>query len=176
MNKKFISIIYFSTVLFGLQSCASYEKFKRITEEYEFPSEIYNSDYNQTWQAVLETMRVFDIAVQNQEIGSIKTRWMDNTKSLNFTNSFDKNTDVKAAQFKLQVNVVKGFRGDREVSKVTFYKRQLVEQDFLQGWKETPSDGIMEKTLLYRIGRLLEREKKLDEIQKQKEKEQLSTF
>lgn len=170
------SLIFFIPVLLLISSCASYEKFRRVTEEYEFPAEVFNFDFNRTWQATLEAMKQYDLAVQNQETGLIKTRWIDNTKLLNFTNSFSNTTDVKAAQFRMQVNVVKGFRGEREVAKVTFYKRQLIEQDFLQGWKEEPSDGIAERVLLYRIGRILEREKKLDDIQKQKEKEQLSTF
>ena len=78
--------------------------------------------------------------------------------------------DVKSARFQLQLNVTKGFQGNREVAKVTLYKRQLVEQDVLQGFKEIPSDGILEKTILYRINQLIKIEKRLDKIQKQKGK------
>ncbi len=175
---KYISFFHLSllAIIFSLSGCTSYEKFKKVTQEVEFPSQVYNADFNQGWQAVIEVMKRFDIATQSQEAGLIKTRWMDNTRSFNFANSFNQNESVRAAQFKLQVNVVKGFRGDREVTKITFYKRQLVEQDFLQGWKESPSDNIMEKTLLYRIGRILHIEQRLDKIQKEREKEQIESF
>lgn len=153
--------------------CASYEKFRQVTEELEIPSKIFKADYNQTWQAVIQVMRKFDIAQQNQEAGFIKTRWIDNTLEINFADSFGTSDAVKAARFKLVVNVVKGFRNGREVSKVTIYKRQLVEQDFLQGWKEVSPDGIMEKTLLYRIERLIATDNKLKEIDRAREKEQL---
>lgn len=153
--------------------CASYEKFRQVTEELEIPTKIYKADYNQTWQAVIQVMRKFDIAQQNQEAGFIKTRWMDNTLEVNFTDSFGSSDAVKAAKFKLVVNVVKGYRSAREVTKVTIYKRQLIEQDFLQGWKETTTDGIAEKTLLYRIERLIATDNKLKEIDKAREKEQL---
>lgn len=153
--------------------CASYEKFRQVTEELEIPTKVYRADYNQTWQAVIQVMRKFDIAQQNQEAGFIKTRWMDNTLEVNFTDSFGTSDAVKAAKFKLVVNVVKGFRASREVTKVTIYKRQLVEQDFLQGWKEVTTDGITEKTLLYRIERLIATDNKLKEIDKAREKEQL---
>lgn len=156
-----------------LSGCASYEKFRQVTEELEIPTKIYKADYNQTWQAVIQVMRKFDIAQQNQEAGFIKTRWMDNTLEVNFTDSFGSSDAVKAAKFKLVVNVVKGFRASREVTKVTIYKRQLVEQDFLQGWKESMADGIMEKTLLYRIERLIATDNRLKEIDKAREKEQL---
>lgn len=160
-------------MFFALSGCASYEKFRQITEEMEIPSKVFKADYNQTWQAVIQVMRKFDIAQQNQEAGFIKTRWMDNTLEVNFTDSFGSSDAVKAAKFKLVVTVVKGFRSSREVTKVTIYKRQLVEQDFLQGWKENPTDGIAEKTLLYRIERLIATDNKLKEIDKAREKEQL---
>ncbi len=161
--------------LFLFGGCASYEKFRQITEELEIPSKIYKADYNQAWQAVISVMRKYDIAQQNQEAGFIKSRWMDNTLEVNFADSFGSSDAVKAAKFKLVVNVVKGFRSAREVTKVTIYKRQLVEQDFLQGWKEMSPDGIMEKTLLYRIERLIAIDNKLKEIDKAREKEQLQS-
>ena len=159
--------------LFILSSCASYEKFRQVTEEMDIPSKIYRADFNQTWQAVILVMRKYDIAQQNQEAGFIKTRWIDNTLEVNFSDSFGSSDSVKAAKYKLVVNVVKGYRSSKEVTKVTIYKRQLVEQDFLQGWKEETTDGIMEKTLLYRIERLIATDNKLKEIDKAKEKEQL---
>ena len=163
----------FLIMLMLLGSCASYEKFRQITEEMEIPSKVFKADYNQTWQAVIQVMRKYDIAQQNQEAGFIKTRWMDNTLEVNFTDSFGSSDAVKAAKFKLVVTVVKGYRASREVTKVTIYKRQLVEQDFLQGWKENTTDGIAEKTLLYRIERLIATDNKLKEIDKAREKEQL---
>jgi hypothetical protein len=158
-----------------LNGCANYEKFRQVTEELDIPSKIYRADYNQSWQAVIQVMRKYDIAQQNQEAGFIKTRWMDNTLEVNFTDSFGSSDSVKAAKFKLVVNVVRGFRASREVTKVTIYKRQLMEQDFLQGWKEVPADGIIEKTLLYRIERLIATDNKLKEIDKAREKEQLES-
>ena len=153
--------------------CANYEKFRQVTEEMDIPTKIYRADYNQTWQAVIQVMRKYDIAQQNQEAGFIKTRWMDNTLEVNFTDSFGSSDAVKAAKYKVVVNVVRGFRASKEVSKVTIYKRQLMEQDFLQGWKEVTTDGIIEKTLLYRIERLIATDNKLKEIDKAREKEQL---
>lgn len=167
---KFYLLIILLPLLTG---CASYEKFRQVTEELEIPTKIYRADYNQTWQAVIQVMRKYDIAQQNQEAGFIKTRWMDNTLEVNFSDSFGSADAVKAAKFKLVVNVVRGFRASREVTKVTIYKRQLMEQDFLQGWKEVSTDGIIEKTLLYRIERLIATDNKLKEIDKAREKEQL---
>ena len=157
-------------------ACASYEQFKQITEELEIPAKIYQADFNQTWQAVIQVMKRFDVAYQNQEAGKIKSRWMDNTLQVNFTDSFGSNDKVKAAEFRLLINVAEGFSYGKKVTKVTIYKRQRVENDFLQGWKEVPSDGIQEKTLLYRVGILIDNDNKLKELDKLREQEELRNF
>jgi hypothetical protein len=90
--------------------------------------------------------------------------------------SFGSNDSVKSAEFKLIINVVKGYRGNKEVTKVTVFKRQRVEQDFLQGWKVIKTDGILEKSILYRLERSLAIESKLQEIEDKKTKEAEKNF
>lgn len=166
--KKLFSIVLLISLLEG---CASYDQFKYITEEYEIPNQVYKADFNQTWQALIQIMKKYDLSLQNQEAGVLKTRWIDNTLELNFADSFGSSDAVKSARFKLIINIVKGFRGTREVAKVTVFKRQMVEHDFLQGWKVVPSDGILEKSILYRIDRIINIDNKLKAIDDQKSKE-----
>ncbi|MDB9787269.1 hypothetical protein OAB57_04110 [Bacteriovoracaceae bacterium] len=161
---------------FLISGCASYERFRYFTQEFDIPSKVYHFDFTQTWQAVIQVMKKFDLERQNQETGVIKTRWIDNTYEINFSDSFASSDAVKGAKYKLTLNIVKGYRLTREVAKVTIYKRQLVEQDFLQGWKEIPSDNILEEVLLYRIERLLTIEKKLRDIEIKREEEALKNF
>ncbi|MBP5296438.1 MAG: hypothetical protein J6Y94_03815 [Bacteriovoracaceae bacterium] len=151
-----------------LGACSSYEQFAQVSEEFEIPSRVFRSDYNHTWQAVQQVVKNYDLSVMNQSTGVIKSRWIDNTLEINFTDSFSKNDAVNAAKFKLIINVIKGYRGQNEVSKVTIFKRQMVEQDPLQGFKIIPTDKILENTLLYRIERVLAIDRKLQEIEKQK--------
>lgn len=176
--KKLLKVAPLCLLPFGLtlQSCSSYEQFRYITEEFEIPNKVFKFDYNQTWLAVLQVMKNYNLELTNQESGVIKTRWQDNTYEVNFADSFGSSDAVKAARFKLIINVVKGFRGNREVSKVTVYRRQMIEQDFLQGWKVIPTDGILEKTILYRIERNLMIAAKLKKIEEQKAKEIEANF
>ena len=162
--------------LSALNGCASYQEFQYIPEEYEMPSSVFRFGYAMSWQAVLQVMKDYDLEMQNQEAGVVKTRWIDNTQELNFADSFGGADAVKAAKFKLIINVVKGFRSGKEVSKVTVFKRQMVEQDFLQGWKVVPSDGILEKAVLYRIERTLAIENRLKKLEEEKQKEIQSSF
>lgn len=172
---KNIRLATFSLILL-LGGCSSYENFKHITEDLEIPSQVYRADYNKVWQETMQICKGYEMDTFNQESGVIKTRWKDNTLELNFADSFGANEAVKSAQFKLILNVVKGFRGSKEVTKVTIYKRQRVEQDFLQGWKILKSDGILEKTILYRLERALAIQEKLQKIEEQKAKESEKNF
>lgn len=171
-NKFFV---YFFT-LFFLSSCSSYEHFEYLTKEVEIPNKVFKSNYAETWTAVVATVNKFDLELQNQESGSIKTKWIDNTLKLNFSDSFGGSDAVKAAKFKLIINVIRGFQSSQEVTKVTIYKRQLVNQDFLQGWKVIPSDQIEEQTLLYRIERALLIDQKIKAIEKEKIKAEEMKF
>jgi hypothetical protein len=174
---QLIKISFYSIMVFGiLWGCSSYENFKQVSEDLEIPSQVYRADYNKVWQEVMKITNKYDREVYNQEAGVIKTRWMDNTLELNFADSFGSNDAVKSAQFKLIINVVKGFRGNKEVSKVTVFRRQRVEQDFLQGWKIIRSDGILERAILYRLERALAIESKLQEIEEKKGKEAEKNF
>lgn len=157
-------------------SCSSYEKYRKITEDLEIPSKIYRADFNQTWQAVSQVMKRFDVAYQNQESGKIKTRWMDNTIEVNFADSFGTNDKVRSAEFKLLVNINEGISYGRKHTKVTIHKVQRVERDFLQGWKVVDPDGIQEQTMLYRIGVIIDNDNKFREIDKAKEEEALQDF
>lgn len=170
-QKSLLTKFLLVTFLLSLLSCTSYEQFKYMTEDYEIPSKVFKANYDLTWAATLEIMKMYPLKSSNLESGVIKTRWKDNTLEVNFSDSFGGKDAVKAAKFKLIINLVKGFRGTREVTKVTVYKRQLVERDFLQGAKVIPSDGIMEQAILYRIGKIIDRDIKLKKIEEQKNKE-----
>ena len=174
--KIMAQIAVMSILILGVFGCASYDNFRSITEELEIPTQVYRADYNKVWIEVMKITNKYPREVYNQDAGVIKTRWIDNTLELNFADSFGSNDSVKSAEFKLIINVVKGYRGTKEVSKVTVFKRQRVEQDFLQGWKVIKTDGILEKSILYRLERALTIEAKLQEIEDRKTKEAEKNF
>ncbi len=171
MAKK--SCLFFLSLLVA---CTSYEQFRHMTQEFEIPSKIYDADYIQTWQAVLNVVQKYNLEIKNQESGVIRTHWVDYTDEANFIESFENQGVIKTAHFKIIINVSKGFRGTKEVTKVTIYKRQIVEYDFLQGKKVIPSDNILEKIILYRINRVLAINNALKAIEDQKIKEAEESF
>lgn len=118
-------------------------------------SRIYLSDFNTAWQAALDSLKNSRLDVSNREGGNLQTRWTDNTSEKNFTDSFgDANAYLKA-QYRVRVTVAKGFYNGSPSVKVSVQKEQLVQRDVLDGWKPVETDSVDEKTLLYRIGRLI---------------------
>lgn len=176
IQRLYSSIIGIIFIFLFVSGCTSYETYRQITEEFDMPAKTFTTDYNDTWQAVLQIMGRFDLNYQNQEGGIIVTKWIDNTNEVNFSDSFGSSDTIKGAKFKISLNVVKGQREFGQVTKVTIYKRQLIEQDFLQGWKEIPTDFILEQTLLYRVERLLKIDKNLKRIQAEKERKEIEKF
>ena len=171
--KVFLQKTFALLIFFCLTGCTSYDHFKNVSRDYELPSQVFKANYEMTWSAIKSIIDTYNysLEVSNRASGLWKTRWVDNTLEMNFSNSLKRGSGYKAAKFKLIINVVKGYRTEREVTKVFISKRQLVQKDLLQGWKVISSDQILEKTLLYRLKRILLIEKKLEELEKRKSKE-----
>lgn len=183
MHKIRLKPSYFKQVLLSfcilpfLYSCASYDLFKKQADDFELPTLIIKADKAKTWAAVVGTMKRFDIEQQNMESGIIRTKWMDNTLALNFIDSFGTADKIKSAKFKLLINVSAATTNPRyPQTKVTIYKRQLVENDMFQGWRELDTDSITEKTLLYRIQRIVSMDTVIEKLQKEKESRLIKNF
>ncbi len=116
---------------------------------------IYLSDFNIAWQAVLEVLKNTRMDVTNKEGGFIQTNWTENTAEKNFIDSFGDTGTYLKAQFRLKISLEKGnYRGKSNV-KIKIIKEQLIQKDALEGWRAIETDSIEEKTILYRIGRVI---------------------
>ncbi len=123
-----------------------------LTEEH---SKIYLTDFNTAWQAVLDSLSSARLDVTNREGGLIQTRWTDNTAEKNFVDSFGGAASFLKAQYRFRVTVAKGFYNGQPSVKVVVAKEQMIQRDVLEGWRAVESDTVDEKTLIYRIGRLI---------------------
>jgi hypothetical protein len=77
-------------------------------------------------------------------------------------------TSLKA-QYRFRVSIAKGFYNGQPSVKIQVFKEQLVQRDVLEGWRPVvDEDQVDEKTLLYRIGRLIYIKMKLAILEEQK--------
>ena len=125
---KFLVLI---SLIFS-NSCSSYKEFQSLREEEAVPSKTVPYNFDQTWQATLQVMQKFDLSSQSQELGVIKTRFIDNTVELNFADSFGKEESIKSAKFKLIVSVKSQDRLTRAETKISIYKRKWSKKNFFK--------------------------------------------
>lgn len=131
---------------------------------------IYLTEYNTAWQAVLDSIKSLRLDVSNREGGFVQTRWQDNTTEKNFIDSFGTADAFLKAQYRLRLTVAKGFFNGKPSVKVTVQKEQLVQRDVLEGWRPVESDEVDERTLLYRIGRLISIRTRLARMEEERTK------
>lgn len=175
--KKLTHFFTLGLILVLFNSCSSYDKFKKEADDFEIPSIIINANVARTWAAVVSTIKRYEIEQQNMDSGVIKTKWINNTISLNFTDSFNAGDKLKGARFKMLITVSSANASkSKPQSKITIYKRQLVESDAFQGWKEVDTDYILERTLLYRIQRVVAMDGTIEKLQKEKESRMIKNF
>lgn len=154
-DMKGLRFLFFVGLLPGLAGCMSAYKKSVGAQIEERHSKIYLTDFNATWQAVLESLKSHPLDISNREAGYIQTKWKDNTAEKNFADSFGGTKAYLKAKFRFKVTVAEGFYNGEPSVKVRVQKEQLVQHDVLEGFRPIKVGSIEEKTLLYRIGRLI---------------------
>lgn len=142
-------------------------------DETQAVERLYTTDLDIAWQAVLESLKNSRLDITNREGGYIQTKWTDNTSEKNFSDSFGGGDLYLKAQFRLRIALSKGFYNGQQVVKVSVEKEQLVQRDVLDGFRPILSDTIDEKTLLYRVGRIIFMKMKLAKLEELRTKKEL---
>jgi hypothetical protein len=74
--------------------------------------------------------------------------------------------------YRITIRVIKGQLGSKAATKVTIVKDAQIKVDFFSDPRNIPTDGLEEKTLLYRIGREIQIERALAKAQKKQNAKQ----
>ena len=70
-------------------------------------------------------------------------------------------------RYKLTIKIIKGKNASGEpATKVTILKRAEIQRDFFSEFQKQPSDGLEEKSMMYRIERELAVEKALKKVKR----------
>ena len=137
-------------------------------------SRIYLTDYNNGWLALMDSIKGLAPDVTNPEGGFIQTRWTENTSEKNFIESFGAADAYLKAQYRLKLSISKGFYNGTPSVKISVQKEQVVQSDVLEGWRPVETDGLEERTLLYRIGRLISIRLRQMEMERRKTEAELA--
>ncbi len=172
--QKILSLLALTLLFISATSCMSaYKKSLGGNDEQIF-SKIFIAEYELAWQAAVESVKASPMEVVNRENGTLQTKWIDNTAERNLIDSSGSVSPYIKAQYRFRISLAKGFYGKNASVKVSVQKEQQYQRDVLEGWRNQESDGIQERSLLYRIEKMVEFKTKMQKIENDKLKKQLN--
>ena len=137
-------------------------------------TQVFLSEYSLAWESAIDALKASPMDLVNRENGTLQTKWIDNTSERNLIDAAGSVSPYAKAQYRFRANLAKGYYDGKASVRVTVQKEQQVQRDVLEGWINQESDGLQENSLLYRIGKVIQSKKGLQEIENQRLKRQLN--
>lgn len=127
--------------------------------------QVYTATYDEVWRASNLVLQPYPLRVSNMDQGILETDTVRGFKV--WTPPFKPDGATAGQAYKLTLKILKGrAEGGREATRVSILKDSSIQHDFFSDPRPIPSDGLEEKTLLYRIGREVQIERALAKAQK----------
>lgn len=162
MTAKWFS---FSILLVLVSGCALFKQPEYPTESYGPKESVFYAEYDQVWRATLLALQRYPITVNNMDIGVIET---DAVRGENIWSPPHKPITRRGGlAYVLSLRVIKGKVQGKSAIKVAVSKNIEIQRDFFADKEKQASDGLEEKTILYRIGRELQIDRALNRFQNQ---------
>jgi len=154
----------------SLSACALFEERNAPQTFYGPREQVYFANFEEVWRAVNLVLQPYPLRISNMDQGVLET---DNIRGYKVWGPPYKSDVASTGEsYHLTIRVVKGNLERRAATKVTIVKDTEVQVDFFSDPKNVPSDGLEEKTILYRLGREIQIERALAKVQKQKNRAQ----
>lgn len=124
----------------------------------------YKASYDSVWNAASKALSKYKITFSNKDAGIIQTDFLTGTSRTEFYTSGGERFQ-KEIKWKLQLKLIptttpKG----TSLVKVRVAKEMYINPGFLEDWKPTETDYLTEKALLYRIGRIVYLDSKVEKL------------
>lgn len=149
-----------------LCGCALFEERTGPPEYFGPREQTYIASFEEVWRAANLVFQPYPIAVSKMDQGQLET---DQVKSLKaWMPPYKETAPTAGLSYKLSLKILRGRVGKQSATRVTILKEATVAHDFVSEPRPIASDGMEEKTLLYRIGREIALERKLTRSQKKR--------
>jgi hypothetical protein len=125
---------------------------------------VFTYKYDRVWRAAQLALAKYPIRVNDMDSGVLETdyirgemAWVSPPKTRKPPGGY---------RYKISVRMVKGWHKKTmaPIVKVTVLKQAEYQKNFFSAFEKTLSDGLEEKSLLYRMGRELKIEKALSKV------------
>lgn len=166
---RWISNLVLILVSLSLTACALFEERTGPAKFYGPRDQVYYAEFEEVWRAINLVMQPYPLRVSNMDQGLLETDEIRGYRV--WYPPHVSETAPTAEYYHISVRVVKGNLGKRAATKVTLIKDVQYQRDFFSDSRAVPSDGLEEKSILYRIGREIQIERSLAKAQKKANQE-----
>lgn len=147
-----------------LTACALFEERTGPPIYFGPREQVYYASFEEVWRSVNIALQPYPLRISNMDQGLLET---DNIRGYKVWSPPYKSDMVSGGQYyHLTIRVVRGNLQKKQATKVTIVKDVEVQPDFFSDPKNLGSDGLEEKTLLYRIGREIQMDRAMSKAQK----------
>ncbi|MBC87244.1 MAG: hypothetical protein CL677_08710 [Bdellovibrionaceae bacterium] len=154
LNIRFIGVILGSLLFFG---CAGFDKTPTPTLSFLSHSKLYRGSYDKVWRSIQIALSSYPIKVNNIDTGLIETRSVADNEI--FKVPFEDSKASNGRRYIIKIRVIRMVPKDgneqKSAVKVIVKKDITLKRDFFAAPERLRSNGIEEKTILYRVGREL---------------------
>lgn len=155
-------------MVLSLTGCALFEERKGPETAFGPRDQIFNATFEEVWRAANLVLQPYPLRISNMDQGVLETDTIHGYKI--WTPPYKPEAAGPGKSYKLAVKLLRGNFSGRNAIKVSISKDASIQQDFFSDPRPTPSDGMEEKSLLYRISREIQIERALSRAQKRKNK------
>lgn len=134
--------------------------------------QVFYSPFDDVWRATQISLSKYPIRVNNLDLGVLET---DKIKGYKVWMPPHKSMSSGGLSYSLNIRVVKGGVEGLPAVRVTIMKDLELQRDFFSEVQKLPSDGLEEKSILYRIKRELQIDRALKKAQQKKQQGGVST-
>jgi hypothetical protein len=164
--RSICSKLALAALMLSLSGCALFQD-RPGPPTYLGPREqIYYATFDEVWRAVNLVLQPYPLRVSNMDQGVLETDTIRGFKT--WTPPYAPNQASAGITYKMKIRVVKGTQQGSSATKVVIDKDLEVQHDFFSSPTQMPSDGMEEKSILYRVGREIQIERALKKAQARK--------
>lgn len=131
--------------------------------------QVYYASFDEVWRAVNFVLQPYPLRISNMDQGNLETDMIRGYRI--WAPPYKSETAATSETYRLTLRVIKGSPiGGRPATKVNIVKELQIQSDFFSEPRSLPSDGLEEKSILYRIGREITIERAIVRSQKKSAK------
>jgi hypothetical protein len=150
--------------------CALFRENSGPPPSFDPREQIFYGSFDAVWRVTQIALQSYPMRVNNMDTGVIETEPIKGYKV--WTPPYNPDMATGGLSYFLNVRVTKLSNDSRDGVKVSIVKNIELARDFFSEVDHLPSDGLEEKTILYRINRELTIDKALEKAQARMNKQQ----